>query len=87
MILRSLTEHENQICVVPGMDCRHPDSQGCIPALHAGMTQSRGSAKIFSSFVLFECFVVISGFLLVAPQLPWDLRGEEVLPDDWLASK
>jgi hypothetical protein len=40
-----------QIVRHAGMDCRHPDAQGClgtsmltwIPALHAGMTQLTGS--------------------------------------------
>src|SRR5438034_10089985 len=51
MILRSPTENEKWRVRHAGMDSRHPGSQGCfpetsmsawIPALHAGMTQSRG---------------------------------------------
>ncbi len=52
MSLRSPPEHENADLRHAGMDCRHPGSQDApetsmstwIPALHAGMTQSRGSA-------------------------------------------
>src|SRR4030095_8852806 len=52
MILRSPTEDGNADLRHAGMDCRHPNSQdapetsmsGWIPALHAGMTQSKGCA-------------------------------------------
>jgi hypothetical protein len=52
MILRSPTKHENEDFVIAGMESRHPGSLdasgdirvGLIPALHAGMTQARGSA-------------------------------------------
>jgi hypothetical protein len=52
MILRSLTEHENADHRHAGMDCPqqvHKDASetshdNWIPALHAGMTQLKGSA-------------------------------------------
>jgi hypothetical protein len=52
MSLRTLTEHENTDLRHTGMDSGmqgRKDTSGdihvnCIPALHAGMTQSRGSA-------------------------------------------
>jgi hypothetical protein len=51
IILRTPTEHENAELRHAGMDGRHPGLQdasgdihvGLIPALHAGMTESRGS--------------------------------------------
>jgi hypothetical protein len=54
MILRSPTEHENGELRHAGMDGRHPGVQdasgdihvGLIPALHAGMTESRVLLKV-----------------------------------------
>jgi hypothetical protein len=53
MILRSPTEHENGELGHAGMDGRHPGVQDAsetsmsawIPALHAGMTESRSHTK------------------------------------------
>jgi hypothetical protein len=53
MILRSATKHENGELRHAGMDGRRPDAQdasgdihvGLIPALHAGMTESRSRTK------------------------------------------
>jgi hypothetical protein len=52
MILRSPAENKNPAIRHAGMDGRHPGPQDAsgdihvtwIPALHAGMTESRGSA-------------------------------------------
>jgi hypothetical protein len=51
-MFHELTEHKNADLRHTGMDCRYPSLQDApetsmsawIPALHAGMTQSMGSA-------------------------------------------